>query len=219
MSAVDQHAEAHRLKAECRYSERRIAAELGVSRHVVRQLLARPLPEPVVDQGDPVVEPVLWTADQTGPVVDQEPTVVEPVASVVDQTQPAVDQRRPMCQPVVDEGDPVVEPVAGLVDIPGPVVEGVVEVPASVGHVTGLVRFVLPGTRGPWLLVDLAGRPALWRALGRLLRLGLRIPYVVDVAVRSFAGAYYQAVTAGDLVPGEPYEVRTHVRPKRQQPA
>jgi hypothetical protein len=208
VSTVDQHAEAHRLKTECRYGERRIAAELGVSRHVVRQLLARPLPEPVVDQDDPVVEPVPWTADQTAPVVDQEPPVVEPVASLVDQRQPAANQGRLVVEPVVD-----------LVDLPGPVVEGLVEAPASVGHVTGLVRFVLPGTRGPWLLVDLAGRPRLWRAVTRLVRLGLRIPYVVDVAVRSFAGAYYQAVTSGDLVPGEPYEIRTVVRPRQRQTA
>lgn len=43
MSDVDQHAEAHRLKEELNYGARRIAQELGITRHAATQLLKRPL--------------------------------------------------------------------------------------------------------------------------------------------------------------------------------
>ncbi|HET8969422.1 MAG TPA: hypothetical protein VFN19_00065 [Candidatus Nanopelagicales bacterium] len=45
MSAVDQHAEAHRLRSELGYGARRVAEELGITRHAATQLLARPLAE------------------------------------------------------------------------------------------------------------------------------------------------------------------------------
>lgn len=47
MSGVDQHVEAHRLKAECGYGARRIAEQLGISRHAATLLLSQPLAEPV----------------------------------------------------------------------------------------------------------------------------------------------------------------------------
>jgi hypothetical protein len=188
VSAVDQHAEAHRLKTELRYGARRIAAELGITRYAAKQLLARPLPQPVA-------EPVAEVADEQRPAAEP---VGHPVAEVADQ--------RP----------PVAAPAAEVAVGERPVVEGVFVAAAPVGHVTGVARLALPGTRGPWLrVVDVSGRPRLWRDLMRLARVGLRIPYVVDVAVRSFAGAYHQAVIHGDLVPGEPYEVRTTIRPRR----
>ena len=177
MSAVDQHAEAHRLKNDLGYGARRIAQELGVSRHAATQLLARPLPEPVADERRPVAEPVAEVADQerlaVGQVVDRRPPVAEaPVEGVVVKAQP-------------------------------------------VGHVTGAVRFPLPGARSPWLRMDLSRRPWLLRDLVRLARIGLQIPTVVDLAVRSFAAAYWQAVTRGELDPGQAYEVQTRVRPCR----
>ncbi|MDX2667422.1 hypothetical protein [Streptomyces stelliscabiei] len=180
MNAVDQHAEAHRLKTECQYSERRIAAELGVSRHVVRQLLARPLPQPVVDQQPLPVEPV-------AAVVDQRPPLVEPLAAAADQVRP------------------VVEPSA----------EGLVVATALVGHATGAVRFPRPGVRSQWLRIDLSRRRGLLRDLMALARVGLQIPHVVDLAIRSFAAAYWEAVTNGHLQPGQGYEIHTRVRPCR----
>ncbi|MGC4912702.1 hypothetical protein [Streptomyces albogriseolus] len=54
MSDVDQHAEAHRLKEELGYGARRIAQELGITRHAATQLLAQPLggqpAEPVAER-------------------------------------------------------------------------------------------------------------------------------------------------------------------------
>jgi hypothetical protein len=79
MTEQERHAEAHRLKTECRYSERRISAELGITRYAVKQLLARPLPQPVADQKPPVAEPVAEVADQERPVADQRPSVAEGV--------------------------------------------------------------------------------------------------------------------------------------------
>ncbi|MEU2992558.1 hypothetical protein ABZ772_19720 [Streptomyces griseoincarnatus] len=45
MTTVDQHAEAHRLKSELGYGARRIADELGITRHAATRLLAQPLAE------------------------------------------------------------------------------------------------------------------------------------------------------------------------------
>lgn len=118
MSAVDPHVEAHRLKAELGWGERRIAQHLGISRYRAGELLRQPLPQPVADQ--------------------------EP------------------------------EPVR--------------------------------------LGVDLSRRPWLWRDVAYLLRLGLKVPSVVDVAVRAFVGAYRAAVERGELRPGEPYQVACRVR-------
>jgi len=188
MSAVDQHAEAHRLRAEEGYGARRIAAELGITRHAATQLLARPLPEPVA-------EPVAEVAAARRPVA-------EPVADQVAEV--AVPDR------------PVAVRVAEVADQQVPVAVGVVVPSGQVAEVTGVARlFRLPGSRSPWLQVDLAGRPWLLRDLMRLVRLGLQIPHVVDIAVRSFAAAYWEAVTGGHLAPGQPYEVQTRVRPCR----
>ena len=65
MRDVDQHTEAHRLKRELGYGARRIAEELGITRHAATQLLARPL----ADQPAEVAEPVAEVADRVAAVV------------------------------------------------------------------------------------------------------------------------------------------------------
>ncbi|MFI0528520.1 hypothetical protein ACH3XX_00550 [Streptomyces scabiei] len=206
MTEQEQHAEAHRLKTERNFGARRIGQELGISRHAATQLLARPLPQPVA-------------ATVSGPaarVAEERPPVAEPVGQ---------EQRvaRPVAEPVAELAateQPVAARVAEVADQRRPVAVGVVvpsgQVAEPVGHVAGVARlFRLPGSRSPWLQVDLAGRPWLLRDLMRLVRLGLQIPHVVDIAVRSFAAAYWEAVTRGHLDPGQPYEVQTRVRPCR----
>jgi hypothetical protein len=49
VSAVDQHAEAHRLKNKHGYGARRIAEQLGITRHAATLLLSQPLAEPVAE--------------------------------------------------------------------------------------------------------------------------------------------------------------------------
>lgn len=203
MSAVDRHAEAHRLRDEDGYGARRIATELGISRHAATLLLARPLPQPVADVVAEVAEPV----------AAEEPPVAEPVAEVAEsEPVPAAeptgvaDEWLPVAEPVAAEEPPVAEPVAEVADRRGPVAGLRVE---------GVVWFPRPGGRSPWLEADLTGRPWLLRDLMRLARVGLRIPYIVDLAVRSFAAAYWEAVTGGHLAPGQPYEIHTRVRPRR----
>lgn len=56
MSGVDQHAEAHRLKNELGYGARRIAAELGITRHAATLLLGQPLAHQVAESAEPVAE-------------------------------------------------------------------------------------------------------------------------------------------------------------------
>ncbi|WP_329545541.1 hypothetical protein OG548_14280 [Streptomyces sp. NBC_01356] len=71
MSAVDHHAEAHRLKGELGYGARRIATELGITRYAAVRLLERPVAEPVaevVGQERPVAEPLV---DQAAEVADE----------------------------------------------------------------------------------------------------------------------------------------------------
>ncbi|GGZ80445.1 hypothetical protein ACFOOM_07735 [Streptomyces echinoruber] len=81
MSAVDQHAEAHRLKAAHGWGARRIAKELGITRYAAEQLLTRPLrqpaaePQPVADVAEPR-RPVAEAAARPGaaasrPVADR----------------------------------------------------------------------------------------------------------------------------------------------------
>ncbi|MGW0599932.1 hypothetical protein ACWD11_22650 [Streptomyces sp. NPDC002776] len=77
MSAVDPHEQAHRLKSEFGYGARRIATELGISRHAATQLLARPLPQPVADTVRPVAEPVGRVAEE---VADRPSAAAEQVA-------------------------------------------------------------------------------------------------------------------------------------------
>ncbi|WP_171111270.1 MULTISPECIES: hypothetical protein [unclassified Streptomyces] len=71
MSAVDPHAEAHRLKNERRWGARRIARELGISRYEAEKLLKRPLPQPVAEVTRAVAEPVAEVADEERPVADK----------------------------------------------------------------------------------------------------------------------------------------------------
>ncbi|OSZ56276.1 hypothetical protein OQI_33820 [Streptomyces pharetrae CZA14] len=54
MSALDQHAEAHRLRTELGYGARRVAEQLGITRHAATQLLARPLADRPAEVADPV---------------------------------------------------------------------------------------------------------------------------------------------------------------------
>ena len=212
MSAVDQHAEAHRLKTEHNYGARRIGQELGISRHAATRLLARPLPQPVA--ATPAV-PVAEMADQRPPVAE---SPAEPVRQAA-QEQPLP---RPVAEPVAGVAAtrrPLAEPVAGVAatrrPLAEPVVEGVVVAAAPVGHVTGAVRFPRPDARSPWLRVDLSRRRGLLGDLVALARVGLRIPYVVEDVLRAFAAAYHQALSAGRLQRGQGYEVQITVRPCR----
>lgn len=68
MSGVDQHAEAHRLKNELNYGARRIAAELGITRHAATQLLSRPLPQPVAEVAEVTARPLRPVAEPVVPV-------------------------------------------------------------------------------------------------------------------------------------------------------
>jgi hypothetical protein len=74
VSGVDQHAEAHRLRAELGWGARRIAAELHITRHAATQLLARPLPQPVAEVAEqprrPVAEPVAPVAARVASHLD-----------------------------------------------------------------------------------------------------------------------------------------------------
>ncbi|MFF8034888.1 hypothetical protein [Streptomyces sp. NPDC016626] len=65
MSAVDQHAEAHRLRRDLGYGARRIAQQLGITRHAATQLLAQPL----ADQPAGVAEPLAAGGSQPAAVV------------------------------------------------------------------------------------------------------------------------------------------------------
>ncbi|MFI2437434.1 hypothetical protein [Streptomyces sp. NPDC018693] len=84
MSAVDQHAEAHRLRAEHGWGARRIGKELGITRYRAEQLLDKPLPEPGPTAEQPVAEPAEEVADRPSaaaePVADEVAEVAEPVA-------------------------------------------------------------------------------------------------------------------------------------------
>lgn len=88
MSGVDQHAEAHRLRAELGYGARRIGKELGISRHAATQLLARPLRRPLAEVTGAVAEPVADVAEVTGqprrPVAAPAAPVAARVASHLD---------------------------------------------------------------------------------------------------------------------------------------
>ncbi|MGW5123014.1 hypothetical protein ACWEQ7_02935 [Streptomyces sp. NPDC004069] len=63
MSAVDQHAEAHRLKNELGYGARRIGRELGITRYAAEQLLDQPLPT----RRDPRLEAIISAIVATVP--------------------------------------------------------------------------------------------------------------------------------------------------------
>jgi hypothetical protein len=198
----EQHAEAHRLRAEDGYGARRIAAELGITRHAATQLLARPLPQPVAE---PVAEVAELVAEPVAEVADKRP----PVAEVHAPAEPLAVEERPLVAAAVGWEQPLSRPVAD------PPAEGVVWVAAPVGHVAGTVRFPLPGGRSPWLQVDLSRRRGLLRDLVALTRVGLKIPHVVEDVLRAFAAAYHQALATGHLQPGQGYEIHTRVRPCR----
>ncbi|WP_432135843.1 hypothetical protein [Streptomyces sp. bgisy154] len=68
MSAVDEHAEAHRLRAEHGWGARRVGEALGISRYAASRLLTQPLPQPVAEVADRVAEPVAEVAE---PVADR----------------------------------------------------------------------------------------------------------------------------------------------------
>lgn len=83
MSGVDQHAEAHRLKNELHYGARRIAAELGITRHAATRLLARPLTQPVADVTAAAARPVAEVADAAARPLRPVAAPVVPVAARV----------------------------------------------------------------------------------------------------------------------------------------
>lgn len=93
MSAVDQHAEAHRLRSELGYGARRIAKALNISRYAAEQLLDEPLPAPVAEAAEPVADEVAEVAAvlvrPVAELVGQVARVAEPVAE-----QPAVRELR-----------------------------------------------------------------------------------------------------------------------------
>lgn len=198
MSAVDEHAEAHRLRAELGYGARRIARELGITRYAAEQLLARPPADEVAEVAEAVVQPV-----------------AEPVGRMARVADGVADGVWPVAEP--DGRDPApVDRFAPPVPVPS----------APVRRVAGAAALVFrpvagaPSARAvPWLQIDLGSRPWLLREVWRLAGLGLRLPTVVDLAVRSFAAAYHQAITTGRLRPGQPYEIQTHIRPLQQRAA
>jgi hypothetical protein len=78
VSGLDLHAEAHRLKAELGYGARRIAKELGITRHAATQLRARPRPPPGAAAAPAAAAPVAGVAgaarqvaEPAGPVADR----------------------------------------------------------------------------------------------------------------------------------------------------
>ncbi|WP_432159169.1 hypothetical protein [Streptomyces sp. bgisy153] len=77
MSAVDEHAEAHRLRAEHGWGARRVGEALGISRYAASRLLAQPLPQPVADRVAEVADRVAEVADRVAETVAE---VAEPVA-------------------------------------------------------------------------------------------------------------------------------------------
>lgn len=66
MSGIDQHAEAHRLKNELGYGARRIAEQLGITRHAATLLLGQPLPQPVAEVAAGGSQPVAVVAATDG---------------------------------------------------------------------------------------------------------------------------------------------------------
>lgn len=68
MSAVDQHTEAHRLKAERGWGARKIGEELGISRHAATLLLAQPLAEERQPPAATPAEVAAGPADERRPV-------------------------------------------------------------------------------------------------------------------------------------------------------
>lgn len=138
MSAVDQHAEAHRLKDELGYGARRIAEQLGVSRHAASRLLARPLPQP---PADPVAEAVDEVA---GPVA-------EAVAGVAVEARPVAGAGRLVA------GEVAVRPTAMAVPVAsGPCDLLVVDLRRYPGLAEDLELLQRSGAPGAGAVVDFA---------------------------------------------------------------
>ncbi|MDX2566057.1 hypothetical protein PV413_23830 [Streptomyces scabiei] len=174
MSAVDQHAEAHRLKAEHGYGARRIGQELGISRHAATQLLARPLPQPVA-----ATAPV-----SAAGVAEERPPVAEPVAGVAAT-------RRPVAEPVAEGVVVAAAPVGhmtGAVQFPRPDARSPwlrVDLSRRRGLLRDLVALTRVGLRIPYVVEDVlrAFAAAYHQALsaGRLQR---GQGYEVQITVR-----------------------------------
>jgi hypothetical protein len=199
---ADRHAEAHRLRTERGWGRRRIAAELGITPYAAQQLLDQPPPARAAASTGPVDRPAAPPAG--GRPVD-------------DQRAPA----SPASPAPVVSGRPVGDRTAAIVPLPA--VRAAAGRPAEgrVGEVDDQAAAAgRPGAPGgPWLRLDLGARPGLLRAVTRMVRLGLHLPAVADVALRAFAAAYHEAIRYGRLAPGQPYEVRTVVRPCAHPPA
>lgn len=105
MSAVDQLAEAQRLRAEHGYGARRIAEHLGITRHAATLLLSQP-PIAVAVPAQPVAEGPAEVTESVAVVAEERQPAVEPMAEVAasQERPPAVvaatdgQERRPVAE-------------------------------------------------------------------------------------------------------------------------
>ncbi|MGC5034134.1 hypothetical protein ACPXCS_06105 [Streptomyces sp. DT190] len=193
MSTVDPHAEAHRLKNELGYGARRIADELGITRHAATQLLAQPLadqPAGVAGQVAGAAGQVAGAAGKDGqPPAELVAGVAAPSARVADEVA-AGDSQLPADQPLA-------------------VADRVAEGGRPVAAAEGRERRPVAELRLPRRVADpLAGMDvSQWRALSRdlavLAETGRTPEALVHQAVTAMAYAYRLARKAGDLEPGQ----------------
>lgn len=179
MKTVDQHAEAHRLKREHGYGARRIADELGITRHAATLLLAQPLadqPAGVADKdGQPPAELVAEVAAPSAQVADE-------VAA--GDSQSAADQPLSAADRVAEGGRPVAA------------AEGRERRPVAELRLPRRVADPLAG-------MDVSQWRALRRDLAVLAETGRTAEALVHQAVTAVAYAYRLARKAGDLEPGQ----------------
>ncbi|WP_225080481.1 hypothetical protein [Streptomyces sp. CoT10] len=124
MSAVDQHAEAHRLKDELGYGARRIGKELGITRHAATQLLDRPLPQPVAEAAEVTRKPAV-------PVADRVAGHLAVMVGHRPETQPLDDADRSQDSEVADQTEATDQPAAALPALPRRVAEPLAGIDAS----------------------------------------------------------------------------------------
>ncbi|MFJ5156362.1 hypothetical protein ACIQCF_33340 [Streptomyces sp. NPDC088353] len=111
MSAVDQHAEAHRLKNVLGYGARRIGKELGITRHAATQLLDRPLPQPVAEVAEATRQPAV-------PVAERVAGHLAVMVGHGPQTQPLDDVDRSQRSKVADQAEATDQPPAAPPALP-----------------------------------------------------------------------------------------------------
>ncbi|MFI1002022.1 hypothetical protein ACIP10_15510 [Streptomyces galbus] len=118
MTAVDLLAEAHRLKRERSFGARRIADELGITRHAATLLLRQPLPQPVAEVAERERQPVAEVAERTAshrqPVAEAAPA--RPDRLVIDlRLYPGLrDRLAELAGSGVDAEELIVQAVAAL---------------------------------------------------------------------------------------------------------